>query len=137
MNDPSLIVFCLSVYFLFHVLSRSDLLNRPREWAYKTLPSWVTYVLGCAFCFTWWAALFASFIGAIPWAATYLFAAPVVNLLVDQVLQMLLRANTTVFLVSSSEAVTGVNSASATFTWNPPAEPTITAVADATPPTSP
>jgi hypothetical protein len=89
----SLIVFSLSVYFLYHLLSRSDLLRRPREWAYKVLPGWVTYVISCAFCFTWWVSLFATFIGAVPLTAAYLLAAPVVNLLVDQVLQWLFRTN--------------------------------------------
>lgn len=49
-----LIVYTLTVYFIYHVVARSDLLARPRQWLVARLPGWLAYPLECAFCLSWW-----------------------------------------------------------------------------------
>lgn len=89
----SLIIFALSVYWLFHVLTRSDLTARPRAWVLSWAPAWLAYISTCAFCFTSWVALGLVLIGAINWTLAALCAAPVVNMVLDLVVRTLIRAN--------------------------------------------
>lgn len=83
-----LVLYCLAVYLLFHLACCADLFARPRAWAFKTFPSWLTYPLQCALCFTFWVTLggilathYLGFYVEGEWTA--LFCAPVVNMLVD------------------------------------------------------
>lgn len=94
----ALILWTLGVYFLFHVLARADLLARPRNWLVKVLPTWMTYPLGCAFCFSWWTAVFTTALVLVTsgWFIldlARLLAAPVINLIVDLCVRALMRAN--------------------------------------------
>ncbi len=93
----ALFLYSLSIYWLFHLLTRADLLSAPRRWVFSTFPSWLTYPLGCAYCFTFWVGLFFAvattfWVGvvAIPFC---LLAAPVFNLVLDLGVRALIRAN--------------------------------------------
>ncbi len=93
-----LIIFSLSVYWLFHVLSRSDILAKPRELAARHAPKWLTYIFHCAFCFTWWVAIgltLAQWVmsGWMVINLVIIFGAPVVNMMLDLVVKALIRAN--------------------------------------------
>lgn len=88
-----LIIYALAVYALFHVAARSDLLTRPRAWVVRTLPGWLTYPLGCAFCFAWWSTWVLGILGIASLNVVTLCAAPVVNLILDLVVCALRRAN--------------------------------------------
>lgn len=108
----ALIVYSLVIYSLFHILSRSDLLNRPRTWAVRVLPGWMTYVLNCPFCMTFHAGwifplIGLLFTGTLALSVTYLLAAPVVNLVLDQVIQALFRHNAPPMLDAGHQSYTG------------------------------
>lgn len=124
----SLLVYALSVYALFHVVGRSDLLAKPRAWALRVLPAKVTYPISCAFCFTIWTSLF---LAALMWVLTgfvfashlSLLAAPVINLLVDLLVKALERAaNGSPTAYPTSQTVTSTTS-SHTFSISPSACP--------------
>jgi hypothetical protein len=103
----TLILYSLSVYWLYHILSRADILKRPRAWAQRVLPSWLSYPLTCAFCFTWWVGVVSTLVvmvwaGVIVFSPIHLFAAPVVCYVLDLVVQGLIRYNTPpVFTISN------------------------------------
>ncbi len=103
----SLILYALAVYFLFHVAARSDLLTRPRAWVTRTLPGWLTYPLGCAFCFTWWSTWVLGILGITSLNVVTLCAAPVVNLILDLVVCGLRRANEPPVIASSTTTARG------------------------------
>ncbi len=89
----AILLWCLATYFWFHVLSRADILNTPRAWVLRTLPNWLTYPLGCVFCFTWWVTLIVNVLGIVEVDLIVLFAAPVVNMALDLIVRALIRAN--------------------------------------------
>src|SRR4051812_32749036 len=132
----SLILWCLGVYFVFHVLARSDILVRPRNWLVKVLPSWMTYPLGCAFCFSFHVGWMVTLLVLITtgWFIldfARLLVAPVINLIVDLCVRALMRANETpVVTTTVSTTQAGDRTvrfpavgegfyANATFKWTP------------------
>ncbi len=93
----SIILYVLSIYFAFHVLSRSDLLARPRDYILRSFPKWLTYPLGCCFCFTFWVGVaygigIAVSTGVIMFSVLQLLVAPVLGYLLDLCVQVLIRA---------------------------------------------
>lgn len=93
-----LLTYALTVYLAYHVVSRSELLRRPREWAKAKLPAKLVYPLGCALCWTWWCGLALTAgiwigTGTLLLSATVLFAAPVFNMVLDLAVRALLKAN--------------------------------------------
>lgn len=82
------IIYSLFLYLWYHLLSRSDILARPRDWVLRTFPSFLTYPLTCSLCFTWWVSLiltgFLWFInGKWDLVLGYAFTAPIINYLID------------------------------------------------------
>jgi len=119
-----LFIYALSVYALFHVAGRSDLFAKPRNWALRSLPGYLTYPLSCAFCFTIWTGI--AFTGLV-WLVTgylslshlTLLAAPATNLIVDLVVRVLLkRADPAPVLLTGSPA-SQQNSLTFTVNANP------------------
>lgn len=115
----NLIIYCLSIYFFFHLFGRSDIAAPLRCGLSKVLPSGLIYIGQCAFCFTFWVGLVVSvvvsFFAGLVVIPYFLFAAPVLNLVLDLVVKALLRANsTTASLTASttglSQTYTGLNS---------------------------
>lgn len=89
-----LVIYCLSVYFFFHLASRADLFAKPRAALVKTLPSFITYPLICCFCFTWWVGVGVSvFLSLYLWtiflSPMLLMAGPVFNLVLDKIVTRL------------------------------------------------
>lgn len=94
----SLILYVLCVYFVFHIVSRSTILEGPRTYLVQILPSWVTYPLFCAFCFTWWIGWGLGILILLTtglWVMSILnfMAAPVMAFIIDLCVQWLLRMN--------------------------------------------
>ncbi len=94
----ALLIHCLFIYWLFHVLTRSDLLATPRAWFLLVMPKWVGYVATCAFCFTFhtaWIYMVLQMVltGWLVFQPLYLFAAPVINMVLDLVVRALIRIN--------------------------------------------
>ncbi len=89
----SFFVYCLSVYWLYHLLSRADLLSRPRNWFIQTAPKWLSYPLSCAFCFTFHFGWIVGVVGLVQLSLLTLCAAPVFNMAVDLVIRGLIRWN--------------------------------------------
>ena len=81
-------IYALVTYFFYHLFSRSDILAKPRNLAFRYLPSFITYPFQCAFCFTFWASiaisLFLWFFGG-QWGMFigYSITASVINYLID------------------------------------------------------
>lgn len=93
-----LIIAALIIYFTYHVASRSDIFKDLRDWARCSLPKWMTYPLSCCFCWTfhccWVSTLLAWFwTGYLSLSIGYLLAIPVINLVLDLVVQHLIRLN--------------------------------------------
>lgn len=88
-----LIVFALSVYWLYHLLTRSDLTATLRAWVLSWAPGWLAYIGTCVFCFTFHVALLLTLLGVINASIVALCAAPVVNMVLDMVVRWLIRAN--------------------------------------------
>lgn len=115
----NLIIYCLSIYFFFHLFGRSDIAASLRCGLNKILPSGILYIGQCAFCFTFWVGLVVSvvisFFAGLVFIPYFLFAAPVLNLVLDLVVRALLRVNSTTasFTVSTTglgQSYTGLNS---------------------------
>lgn len=84
----SILIYALTIYFWFHLVSQSDLFARPRAWWVKTVPGWISYPTSCAFCFTWWSGVLLTLLSCLDtgvlWIDTsVLFVAPVINHLVS------------------------------------------------------
>lgn len=77
----SILVYCLCVYFFFHLSCCAEILDKPRAWFLATYPKWLTYPTQCAFCGTFWVTLVAWLMGHVPFV--YLFVAPVINYLIN------------------------------------------------------
>ena len=93
-----LLFYSLAVYLVFHVINRSSILESTREWGRKVCPRWVGQLLSCALCFTFWiGVLWTAWLristGDIIISVSTLLAAPVVNLVLDLVVNVLLKAN--------------------------------------------
>lgn len=93
-----MIEYALAVYLLYHLASRADIFNVPRKWVIKMLPSWVTYPLNCALCFTFWISVILTcfvwiYAGILTLSASILMAAPVLNMVLDMVVRALIRLN--------------------------------------------
>lgn len=105
------IIYCLSIYFFFHLFGRSDIAAPLRCGLSKVLPSWLLYIGKCSYCFTFWVSLIIS--GVVSWYAGFwvipyfLLAAPVFNLLLDLAVQGLMArtAISTTMTVSSSTGI--------------------------------
>ncbi len=89
----AVILYSLAIYMVFHVASRSDILAKPRGWVLRTLPGWLVYPLSCGLCFTFWLTLVGNLLGFVRVDLIVLFAAPVVNMVLDLVVRALIRAN--------------------------------------------
>ncbi len=89
----ALLIYALCCYLVYHVLARSDLLAKPRAWAFRSLSGWLTYPLTCALCATWWLGVAGSVVGFISAPFWMLLAAPVVNMVLDLIVRLLIRAN--------------------------------------------
>ncbi len=89
----ALLIYSLACYMVYHVVGQSDLLAKPRAWVLRTLPGWLTYPLSCALCFTFWLTLAGNLSGFVQTDLIVLFAAPVVNMVLDLVVRWLVRAN--------------------------------------------
>lgn len=93
----NLIIYCLSIYFFFHLFGRSDIAASLRCGLNKILPSGILYIGQCAFCFTFWVGLVVSvvisFFAGLVFIPYFLFAAPVLNLILDLVVRALLSYN--------------------------------------------
>lgn len=117
----SLIIYALAVYWLFHVIARSDLLARPRAWVLRVLPSKVTYPLSCSFCFAGWIGILLTVTGIVWFSPAVLFAAPVINLVLDLCIRALIRANEPPVLltpISSETTVTTTGASGVTAVSN-------------------
>ena len=91
----SFLFYILSVYFVYHVLSRSEILDRPRNYFLKSFPWWVTKPLTCAFCMAFWSGILMGVgilltSGVIVVSTINLMAAPVAVFVLDLVVQKLL-----------------------------------------------
>lgn len=78
---------------VYHVLSRADILAKPRTWVLRTFPGWLTYPLSCSLCFTFWTSVALGILGIVPLGVVTLLVAPVINLVLDLVVKALIRAN--------------------------------------------
>ncbi len=98
MTLSGLFLVCLAVYFVFHLVSQSDLFEKVRRLARTVLPSWLTYPLDCAFCFTFhtlWV------LEGLLWmtgntdvgieSVILLLTAPVINLVLDLAVRSMRR----------------------------------------------
>lgn len=106
----SLFIYTVGVYFFYHLLSRSDLLEKPRTGLIKILPKWFTYPLSCCFCFTFWSGWFVFILqwvttGLFVISPTMLLAAPVINFVLDLVVRALIRVNEQPILISAGDAL--------------------------------
>lgn len=106
----ALLTWALTVYCAFHVLGRSDILRRPREWAQQHLPRKLTYPLTCAFCFAFWCGLALTavaslYTGTLILSASILFAAPVFNMVLDLAVRALLKVNEPPLLTVTTPSV--------------------------------
>lgn len=111
----ALLTWALTVYCAFHVLGRSDLLRRPREWAQRRLPRKLTYPLTCAFCFAFWCGLALTaaaslYMGTPILSATILFAVPIFNMVLDLAVRALLKANEPPMLAVTTATASADNS---------------------------
>lgn len=93
-----LIVYCLVLYFVFHVLNRASFTARLRGWIARAWPQPVAYATTCAFCWTFhwgWVLMVLKllFTGTLSVALLSLCAAPVVNLVLDLLVKALLKVN--------------------------------------------
>ena len=93
-----LIIVALVIYFSYHVASRSDIFKGLRDWVNRCFPAWMTYPLSCCFCWTfhcvWLSTLLNWFwTGHLSLSIGYLFAIPVINFVLDLVVQHLIRSN--------------------------------------------
>lgn len=123
----ALLIYSLSLYLVYHVVSRSDLLTKPRAWAFRMLPGWLTYPLTCALCATWWMGIAGSIVGLIvaPW--WMLLAAPVVNMVLDLIVKALMRANESPVMGEGKTVTSGDQSIT---TWSGPTVVTVRASSD-------
>lgn len=117
-----LLIYALCVYAVFHFLTRSDMMRRPREWVLARSPRGVRYVSTCAFCFTAWVAIALMAVhlmltGELRIVPAALMAAPVINLVLDLIVTALRRANEPpVIQVTASPSTTTTGSVLATVT---------------------
>lgn len=100
-----IIIFAFVAYFLYHIASRSDLFKGLRDWARRCLPAWMVYPLQCVFCWTfhcgWILTLLTWFwTGYLSLPIGYLFVAPVMNLVLDLVVQHLISLNSTIVVTN-------------------------------------
>lgn len=113
-----LIVYALIIYWLFHVIARSDILAHPRAWVLRTLPAKLTYPLSCSFCFTIWTGILLTVTGVVGFSPTVLFAAPVVNLVLDLCVRAFIRANEPSVLLTPLASETTTSSSCTGNTWS-------------------
>lgn len=115
------IIYCLSIYFFFHLFGRSDIAAPLRCGLSKILPSWLLYIGRCSFCFSFWVGLIASIF--VSWYAGllvipyFILAAPVFNLVLDLIVQSLLVKTLTSMTMTVSSS-TGVGQTSYYFNNN-------------------
>lgn len=94
----TLIFPALFVYFLYHVLTRSDLCAPARAWAKPFAPQWLVYIASCPLCFSFWAGVGYTIwtvvtTGFLIFFPILLLAVPVFNMVLDLVVKALIRAN--------------------------------------------
>ena len=96
--------YCFIVYFFYHLLSQSEVLSKPRAWFIRTFPRFITYILGCPFCFTWWISILWTL---LTWYeigfvinTEVIFIAPVINYFVGAVADALRSRNQSLCTVS-------------------------------------
>lgn len=81
------LLYCLSIFFVYHLYNRSDIAESARQWAATHLHEHVLYALGCAFCLTFHVSLIGAVVGLVP--AIWVLAAPVINLFAIKALDKL------------------------------------------------
>ena len=105
------ILYSLSVYWFYHLVSRSDIMERPRNWAFRVFPDTVVYPLNCSYCMTFWIGV----LGGLPFMYNLvglaavpicLFAAPTFNLVLDLGVKALIKVNEESKTVTTSTYVT-------------------------------
>lgn len=83
----SFLLYCLGVYFFYHLFNCSDIAEPARAKVLAVVNEKVVYALSCAYCATFWITLAAWCAALVP--AAYVFAAPVVNLFLLKTLSRL------------------------------------------------
>lgn len=117
----TLIIYTLTVYFIFHVLSRSEITKRARTWLFKRLHGKLTYALNCPFCFAWWSGVGVTLYlllhsGTLYLLPIHLFCAPVLCYTLDLLLRALLRINEPPVVVQQLTAPTVSNGSFTSYT---------------------
>ncbi len=113
----ALLIYSLACYMVYHVVGQSDLLSKPRAWVLRTFPGWLTYPLSCSLCFTFWLTLMGNLFGFVQMDLVVLFAAPVVNMVLDLIVRALIRANEPPVMGEGKTLTCGDQSAT---TWRAP-----------------
>lgn len=107
-----LLVYCLLLYFPFHILNRASFATRLKGRIARVMPSGVAYATGCAFCWTWWIGVMITVgkllsTGVLTISPLSLMAAPVLNLLLDLAIRALIKANEPPLLTVQSVTTNG------------------------------
>ncbi len=94
----TLIFPALFIYFLYHVLTRSDLCAPARAWGRLFAPQWLVYIWHCPLCFSFWTSVGYTLwtmvtTGFLIFFPILLFAVPVFNMVLDLVVKALIRVN--------------------------------------------
>ncbi len=83
----SFLLYCLGVYFFYHLFNCSDIAAPVRAKILALVHDKVAYSLQCAYCATFWITAAAWCAALVP--AAYIVAAPVVNLCLLKILNHL------------------------------------------------
>jgi hypothetical protein len=78
-----LLIYCLSVYFLFFLVNYSLIFDAFRKQIENRSPEWFKTLVSCPLCFCWWFSLVVCFFFTS--ISLVLFAAPVVNMFLDMI----------------------------------------------------
>lgn len=79
-----LIIYSLSIWFVFYLANHSDLFYPPRRWVYSKVGPFIGYLLQCALCCTFWiscALMTLKFISYKNWE--FCMVSPVINMFVE------------------------------------------------------
>lgn len=79
----SFLLYCLGVFFWFHLFNCSDIAAPIRQWVLARVHPNIGYAIQCAFCSTAWITLVLFSGGLVP--PPYVFAAPVINLFLAKI----------------------------------------------------
>lgn len=121
-----LILYSLSVYFLFYVLGRSRLTRPAREYLARVLPRWVMYPLECSFCFTFhlgWLMTLVAFLltGTLQLSILTLCASPILVMMIDLIVKALEWRGSPMTLTYGG--TTGISTTGTSITYKGPTTP--------------